>query len=68
MSPYGYDQEDEAIRSTMVELARNFAVGTSIEDTLASVTAAAVDLINGVDCADVLLIQDGDFRKPKEPR
>jgi hypothetical protein len=62
MSPYGYDQADEAIGSTMAELARNFAVGTSIEDTLASVTAAAVDLVNGVDCADVVLIQDGDFR------
>ena len=32
------------------------------EDTLAGVSAAAVDLIRGVDCADVLLIHDGDFR------
>src|ERR1700738_4065038 len=53
---------DEAIRSTMAELTGKFAAATPIEDTLARVTAAAVDLIRGVDCADVLLIQNGEYR------
>jgi transcriptional regulator with GAF, ATPase, and Fis domain len=56
------DHHDDAIRSAMAELTHNFAVGTPIEDTLASVTATAVDLIPGVDSADVLLIHDGQFR------
>ena len=39
---------DEAIRSTMAELTGKFAATTPIEDTLARVTAAAVDLIGGL--------------------
>jgi hypothetical protein len=57
---------DEAIRSTMAELTGKFAAATPIEDTLARVTAAAVDLIRGVDCADVLLIQNGEYRSTAE--
>jgi transcriptional regulator with GAF, ATPase, and Fis domain len=53
---------DNAIRSAMVELTRNFATGTDLEQTLGSVTAAAVELVEGVDYADVLLIGDGRFR------
>src|SRR5258708_6717721 len=53
---------DDAIRSTMAELTGKFAATTPIDDILASVTAAAVDLIRGVDCADVLLIHDGRYR------
>jgi GAF domain-containing protein len=56
------DEYFDAIRSTMAELTRHFAGATPIENTLASVTAAAVELIDGVDCADVLLIRDGGFR------
>ncbi|MDV6979291.1 GAF and ANTAR domain-containing protein [Mycobacterium intracellulare] len=33
-----------------------------VEDALGAVTAAAVELIEGVDHADVLLIEDGEFR------
>jgi GAF domain-containing protein len=45
----------------MADLSRKFAVATPVEDTLKGVTAAAVELIDGVDCADVLLIRDGEF-------
>jgi transcriptional regulator with GAF, ATPase, and Fis domain len=56
------DEHEELIRSTMAELTANFAAATPIDDTLASVTAAAVHLIGGVDCADVLLIKDGEYQ------
>jgi transcriptional regulator with GAF, ATPase, and Fis domain len=56
------DDYDRVIRSTMVELTRTFATATDVEDILAGVTAAAVELIDGVDEADVLLISDGQFR------
>ncbi|KAA0096005.1 hypothetical protein CIW49_20910 [Mycolicibacterium sp. P1-18] len=45
----------------MAELTRNAARDIPLKDTLASVTAAAVELVDGVDCADVLLITDGEF-------
>lgn len=45
----------------MAELTRSAARDTPLKDTLASVTAAAVELIDGVDCADILLITDGEF-------
>ena len=53
---------DAAIRSTMAELTRHAARDTPIMDTLAAVTVGAVELIEGVDCADILLITDGTFR------
>jgi GAF domain-containing protein len=61
-APGTADDYDDAIRSTMDELTRNFAAAAPIEDTLASITAAAVELMRGVDCADVLLIHDGEYR------
>jgi transcriptional regulator with GAF, ATPase, and Fis domain len=57
-----FDGHELLIRSTMAELTANFAAGTPVEDTLGSVTAAAVQLISGVDCADVLLIKDGEHQ------
>ena len=57
-----FDGHELLIRSTMAELTSNFAAGTPIEDTLASVTAAAMHLISGVYCADVLLIRDGEHQ------
>lgn len=46
----------------MVELANNFPPrGADVEETLASVTTAAVELIGGVDYADVLLIDADRF-------
>lgn len=51
---------DVQLRSVMTNLADKFPLGAiPLEDTLASVTAAAVELIGGVDHADILLI-DGD--------
>jgi ANTAR domain/GAF domain len=45
----------------MTELTRHAARDTPIEVSLVAVTAAAVELVEGVDCADVLLITDGEF-------
>jgi GAF domain-containing protein len=56
------NEYDEAVRATLAELTRKFAEVTPIEDLLAGVTAAAVNLIHGVDAADVLLIRDGEYR------
>jgi hypothetical protein len=53
---------DAAIRSTMTELTRHAARETPMKDVLAAVTSAAVELVDGVHCADVLLITDGEFR------
>lgn len=46
----------------MAELTANFAAATPIESTLVGVTAAAVHLISGGDCADVLFIKDGEHQ------
>jgi ANTAR domain/GAF domain len=46
----------------MTELTRHAARETPIKDVLAAVTSAAVELVDGVHCADVLLITDGEFR------
>ncbi len=51
----------ELLRHTMAELTRQFAHPTDIDVTLRSVTASAVDLIDGVNCADVLLISGADL-------
>lgn len=52
----------ETIRSSMVELTTAFGADADLETTLAGVTAAAVALMDGVDYADVMLINDGQFR------
>jgi hypothetical protein len=50
------------IRAAMADLASNFPLqADDVEGTLASVTSAAVELIRGVDHADVLLIDQGRF-------
>lgn len=46
----------EILRHVMTELTRRFARPTEIEDTLHGVTASCVELIDGVECADVVLI------------
>ncbi len=52
-----------ALRRTMEDLPRTFRQSVPIDDLLNGVTAAAVDLIDGADCADVLVIRDSnDFR------
>lgn len=56
------DGYNETIRSAMVELTAALGSNTELETTLASVTAAAVTLMDGVDYADVLLINNGHFR------
>jgi transcriptional regulator with GAF, ATPase, and Fis domain len=53
---------DALLHAAMDRLAKNFPLSTgSIEDTLASVTSAAVELIDGIDHADVLLIEQDRY-------
>jgi GAF domain-containing protein len=53
---------DAHIGAAMAKLVTDFPIHSSdIQETLAGVTAAAVDLIGGVDYADVLLIEDDHF-------
>jgi hypothetical protein len=44
----------EVLRQAMTALTEQFAHPTDIDVTLQSVTASCVDLIDGVECADVL--------------
>jgi GAF domain-containing protein len=50
----------EVLRHTMAKLTENVATPTEIDAILRSATATAVELISGVDCADVLLISRPD--------
>lgn len=58
------DSEYAAVlRRTMSDLPRTFRRPAPLDELLAGVTAAAVDLIEGADCADILLIWDStDFQ------
>jgi transcriptional regulator with GAF, ATPase, and Fis domain len=51
----------DVLRHVMTELTGQFAHPTEIETTLHGVTASAVELIDGVECADVLLISGADL-------
>jgi hypothetical protein len=52
-----------ALRRTMEDLPHTFVRRVPIDDLLTGVTAAAVDLIEGAECADVLVIWGSeDFR------
>lgn len=51
----------EVLRQAMAELTEQFAHPTEIDATLQSVTTSSVDLIDGVECADVLLISGADL-------
>lgn len=51
----------EALRQAMTELTAQFAHPTEIDVTLRRVTASCVDLIDGAECADVLLISGPDL-------
>ena len=50
------------LESTMVELTSAFATHLDPDATLGHITAAAVDLVEGIDYADVMLIEDGSYR------
>ena len=56
------DEKDVSLESAMLALSRDFTTdGDDIPATLGRVTAAAVDLVKGVDYADVMLIQDDRY-------
>jgi transcriptional regulator with GAF, ATPase, and Fis domain len=50
------------ITAAMRALTEDFACRMDIDQTLSHVTAAAVDLIDGIDYADVMLVENGRFR------
>jgi transcriptional regulator with GAF, ATPase, and Fis domain len=52
------NEYDDSIRSAMAELVSGHAKDTSLRRSLASVTVSAVELIDGVDFADVMVIKD----------
>jgi GAF domain-containing protein len=62
---------DQQLRSAMAKLADNFPLDSAdgAQETLERVTAAAVELIRGIDHADVLLIDDDRFESvaPTDP-
>jgi transcriptional regulator with GAF, ATPase, and Fis domain len=53
----------EVLHRTMTELTEQFAHPTGIDVTLRGVTASAVELIDGVECADVLVIAGPELSK-----
>lgn len=53
---------DEPIRSAIVDLINGHARDNALERTLSSITSSAVDLIDGVDYADVLIVHEGGAR------
>ncbi|MET0702688.1 MAG: GAF and ANTAR domain-containing protein [Mycobacterium sp.] len=52
-------QLDTSSRAAISDLTAGFAIGTPLDQSLSSVTAAAVELVDGVDYADVILINEG---------
>ena len=56
------DEHYGSIHTALLHLTSHLAASTDVARTLAGVTAAAVDLVDGVDYADVMLIEDGQFR------
>jgi hypothetical protein len=52
---------DRALESAMRELTTAFAKPIDVEETLTQVTNAVVDLVDGVDYADVMLTNEGQF-------
>jgi transcriptional regulator with GAF, ATPase, and Fis domain len=63
------EDHDAFLRTAMHDIVGHVNRHDDIGETLASVTASAVDLIDGIDYADVLLITNGEFRsvKPTTP-
>jgi transcriptional regulator with GAF, ATPase, and Fis domain len=57
----------EVLGLAMAQLTKKFARPTDIDDTLKSVTASCVDLIDGVECADILLIAGADLFRSVAP-
>lgn len=53
---------DDDIRIVMARLAADFAMPTDISTILEHVTTTAVELIEGVDFADVLLVDVDGYR------
>ena len=57
--PGSWQLNEDLIRVAMSELTRPPAGETDLDKTLAAVTSTAVKLIDGVDCADVMVLDNG---------
>ena len=53
---------DETIRAAMIQLIQGHAKDTALEHALFSITSSAVELIEGVDFADMLIMHEGEAR------
>jgi transcriptional regulator with GAF, ATPase, and Fis domain len=53
---------DDSIRAAMAALTGGHAKDTALEQSLSSLTAAAVELVDGVDFADIMVMNDGKAR------
>ena len=62
-------KSDETMRAAMVQLIRGHAKDTALEHALLSITTSAVELIDGVDFADILVMYENEARSvaPTEP-
>lgn len=56
------DEAADMLRAAMAELSGSFATATDVTAVLDTVTAHAVELIDAVDFADVLLVDEGRYR------
>jgi transcriptional regulator with GAF, ATPase, and Fis domain len=56
------DRLNSFIQAAMHELPTAFSADFDLEQTLSHVTAAAVDLVDGVDHADIMLVDKGKYR------
>lgn len=53
---------DDSIRKAMADLVSGHSKDTALERSLATVTAGAVELVDGVDFADVMVIKEDQMR------
>jgi transcriptional regulator with GAF, ATPase, and Fis domain len=56
------DHFNNLLETTMVELTSAFSAHLDPDATLGHITTAAVDLVDGIDYADVMLIEGGSYR------
>ena len=56
------DQFSNLLETTMIELTSAFSAHLDPDTALEHITTAAVDLVDGIDYADVMLIESGSYR------
>jgi transcriptional regulator with GAF, ATPase, and Fis domain len=56
------DRFNNLLENTMIELTSAFSTHVDTDITLGHITTAAVDLVDGIDYADIMLIESGSYR------